>query len=208
MGTTRAWNEAGEVTKHFGTPWGGMRKAFLLYKNATKAISKLTLEDNLGGKEVFDFEKQATEGMVVVGVGYKSVAFFLPDDKEMATEEMGSRMTINNYLRYLGSTHADIPAWNDFALYLLALMYENMAPHTLVPFTITRTDGGETLSGEAEFNTCDTAAAFFDILGDRSSESTGTLSDWFSSDMPSVEFKFSVTLGDQSLSFDMCVGRK
>lgn len=217
MGST-AWNADGNVPVNYSIPWGAIRKGALHYMGEILKVAKITL-----GGIVFDIGKQATEGLVVVGDGYSSVTFFLPDDKAAMTEADGAAMSISDYLEMIGTTdYSVIPAWDYFAVFVGDTV-RNMAENSeteIGPMAYSLyknvSAGGQyiELFGTADFTGVNTAKDFFHVLAvnlDADSQNTGKsspLSSWMEPD-GAVAILFRITLSDgDPAAFPMYIGRK
>jgi len=216
MGST-AYNADGNVPVKYNVPWGAVRKAALQYLGNTLKVVKLTL-----GGIVFDIGKQATEGLVVLGNGYSTVTFFLPDDREVMTETDGASMSICDYLTMLGATdYSVIAAWDYFADFV-GSQVRNLASNSEteigpLSYSLYKNIGGSQateLFGTADFSAVTTARDFFRVLAenlDAASTATGNgspLSEWMETD-GAVAILLRITLdGSNSLSFPMYIGRR
>ena len=215
MGST-AWNADGDVPVKYNIPWGAIRKAALHYKDEIRKVVKITL-----GGIVFDIGKQATEGLVVVGNGYSSVTFFLPDDREAMTEENGASMSIYDYLEMLGTTdYSVIPAWDYFAKFVgdtvRSLIENSDAEIPVVQYSfmsyVSDQTGAVSLPGSADFSQVTTAQQFFDTirigLQNPTNAQASSLSYWMEKD-GAVAALFSITASaDNTMQFLLYIGRK
>lgn len=215
MGST-AWNADGDVPVKYNIPWGAIRKAVLHYKDEIRKVVKITL-----GGIVFDIGKQATEGLVVVGNGYSSVTFFLPDDKEAMTESDGASMSIYDYLEMLGTTdYSVVTAWDYFARFVgdtVRSLIENSdaeIPAVQYSFMSSVSDqtGTVSLPGSADFSQVTTAQQFFDTirtgLQNPTNAQASPLSYWMEED-GAVAALFSITASaDNQMQFLLYIGRK
>ena len=211
-----AWNANGDVERKFGLPLGAMRKAFLGYKSILYTLGKLTLNGI-----TYDFGKQAKEGLVVCGYQYNPITFFLPDNREPITAEQGTSMTINSYFEMLVTTdYAEIVAWDYFAKHVSEAMGilnspenetgTNIDVNSPLKYSISSNAGIQTVCGEAalsEFMTVKTFKDFFKVLNDHMEESSGLLSDWMLED-GAISFSLSLSFLDESLAYNIIVGRK
>lgn len=215
MGST-AWNADGNLPVSYSIPWGAIRKGALHYMGEVLKVAKITL-----GGIVFDIGKQATEGLVVVGNGYSSVTFFLPDDKAAMTEADGAAMSIYDYLEMLGTTdYSVIAAWDYFAAFVGDTV-RNLAENSEteigpLSYSLYKNTGDtyKELFGTADFSTVFTAKDFFHVLFanlDADSQTQGKnshLSDWMEAD-GAVAISFHITLGEgNKIAYPMYIGRK
>lgn len=218
MGGSTAWNADGEVPLQYSIPWGAVRKGALHYLGNVLKVAKITL-----GGIVFDIGKQSTEGLVVVGNGYSSVTFFLPDDKAPMTEADGAAMSIYDYLEMLGTTdYSVITAWDYFAAFVGETV-RNLASNSeteIGPLSYSLyknvSTGGDyaELFGTADFTTVNTAKDFFNVLTvnlDEESKTAGAnspLSVWMEAD-GAVAICLQITLSeDNQAAYPMYIGRK
>lgn len=210
MGST-AYDADGNVPVKYNIPWGAVRKGVLHYLGNALTVAKITL-----GGIVFDIGKQATEGLVVIGNGYSSVTFFLPDDRAVMTEEDGAAMSIYDYLEMLGTTdYSEIPAWDYFAQFVSTTV-KNLISNSeteITAFTY-RFQNALDLSGTADFSTVETAQDFFHTIWanlDSTSQANAKaspLSGWMKED-GAVFGNFQVVLDSSSTpTFPMTIGRR
>lgn len=213
---SKSWNADGTIPVKYGIPWGAVRKAALHYLDVAKVITKLTL-----GGITYNIGKQATEGLVVVGQNYSSVAFFLPDDKEAMTETDGSTMSIYDYLAKLGTTdYSVVAAWDYFAKFVgetaASLLSNSNLDVSLLSYSFEQTSDSTNISlnGDADFTIVKSAQDFFyAIYNNLDAESqynaqNSMLSEWMDID-GTVKCTFYIKLGESNaMSFPLYIGRK
>lgn len=215
MGNSTAYDSNGDVPVLHRIPWGAIRKASLV-ANTIRTLAKITLNGI-----TYDIGKQATEGLVVMGEGYSSVTFFLPDDRESVADTA----EVLNIAQYLGlvlgdGTYAEIPAWDYFAAFvgntLSDLAGNSDLDLTAIPYGLTmNTDNAERvfLAGTGDFSGISTAKDFFYRLYAYLDEDSLTvaknspLTDWIEED-GAVALIFGINPEGDGMSWPMWIGRK
>lgn len=201
-----AWNQDRLVEKVADTPFSAMRKCFLTYKNHLTTIAKLTLNG-----VNYDFEKQATKGVVVCGYHYDSLTFFLPDNRDPMTFEEAETMTLNSYFEMLGSSdYAAIPAWDQFVEHLHNAIVKRGYANSVATYTMTtnNTNYSASESGSLSFGDTTTARKMFEIFADTlSSETNAPLTQWMADD-GAIIIKWVLSMSGYSVTINMTIGRK
>lgn len=217
MGST-AWNADGDIPVKYNIPFGAVRKAALHCLGSVRKVMKITL-----GGIVFDIGKQATEGLVVVGNGYSSVTFFLPDGKAAMTEKDGGSKSVYDYLEMLSTTdYSVVTAWDYFARFVgdtVRSVAEN-SDTEIGPLSYSLYRNASTnetyreLFGTADFSSVTTAREFFGVLlggldaASLAGAKSSPLYEWMEGD-GAVAILLKLTLTeDNKPTFPMYIGRK
>lgn len=215
MGST-AWNADGDVPVKYSIPWGAVRHAAMRYKSAALAITKLTL-----GGITYNIGKQATEGLVVVGPGYSSVTFFLPDNREPVEpdNEDGSKISVADWLEMLSTTdYSEIPAWDYFAKFVTetvkSLASGSDADITDLEFSLrTNPENSETvLYGHGDFSAVSTMRELFTVLyeslDDPGEARDVNIEDWMYNEAAAILFTVNPMDEENKIELTLLIGRK
>ena len=199
-----AFNADGDVTKTYNTPFGAMRKGILHIKDKAVTLTKLTLNGVL-----YDFQKQAREGLVVCGYDYQNITFFLPEEQNKRSIEptLPEDATINDFLYFLAtSNYANVKAWDNFIIALMDVVnsYSGFVDPSSISYTVTSViDNTISLNGTVDFSAVNGAKDFFNALYLSLPQDDHPLSQWTEEDGV-VSLNFSA-LG---LTTNLYIGRK